>query len=63
VNDLFDSSSRPKLIAKELVSKLVLEMHGYSHPYPLGWVNKYMELKHITSIRLNFLLVQFLLMK
>jgi hypothetical protein len=33
------------LIEKDLVSKLGLEVHDHPHPYPLGWVNKDVELR------------------
>jgi hypothetical protein len=63
VDALFDSGSQANLIAKDLVSKLGLEMHDHPHPYPLGWVNKDVELKVTKYVSLDFLLVQILLMK
>jgi len=45
VDVLFESNSKSNLIAKYLVSKLGLEVHDHPHPYPLGWVNKDVELR------------------
>ena len=45
VDALFDSHSQANIILEDMVSKLGLEVHDHPHLYPLGWVNKDVELK------------------
>jgi hypothetical protein len=45
VDALFDSNSYANLIADDLVNKLGLEVCDHPSPYPLGWVNKDVEIK------------------
>jgi uncharacterized protein YydD (DUF2326 family) len=45
VDALFDFGSQANLIVEDLVNKLGLEVHDHPNPYPLGWVNKDVELK------------------
>jgi hypothetical protein len=45
VDALFDSASHDNIVVEELVSKLGLEVHDHPNPYPLGWVNKYVDIE------------------
>jgi hypothetical protein len=45
IDALFDSSSHDNLIATDLVRKIGFEVHNHPIPYPLGWVNKDVEIK------------------
>jgi hypothetical protein len=42
---MFESGSQDNLIAVDLVNKVGLEVHNYPSLYPLGWVNKDVEIK------------------
>lgn len=42
------------MISAELVEKLGLEVHDQPHPYPLGWVRQYMELRVTKQFRFKF---------
>jgi hypothetical protein len=45
IDALFDYGSYANIIAADLVKKLGLEVHNHPIPYPLGWVNKDVEIK------------------
>jgi len=42
------------LITIDLVKKLGLEVHDLPNPYPLGWVNKDVELKVTKQCEIRF---------
>ena len=46
LDDLFDSSSQPRLIATNLARKHGLKVQDHPNPYPLGWVNKDVDRGH-----------------
>jgi hypothetical protein len=54
VDALFDSSSQANLIEEDLVNILGLEVHDHTHPYPLGWVNKYVKIKVMEKCKIKF---------
>jgi hypothetical protein len=53
---LFDSGSQANLIASDLVNKLRLEVHAHPIPYPLGWVNKDIEIKVTKQCNIKFVI-------
>jgi hypothetical protein len=44
IDAMFNSGSQANLIAVDLVNKLGLEVHDHPIPYPLGWVNKPLDI-------------------
>ena len=60
---MFDSRRQGNIIATKLVKKLGLEVDDHPSPYPLGWVNKDVNLKEKNSEKLDFLPVLILLIK
>jgi hypothetical protein len=54
VDCLFDPGSQSNLISTQLVEKLGLETQDHPHPYPLGWVRKYVELKVRKQCKFKF---------
>ena len=54
IDALFDLGSKANLIAVELVKKLGLEVCDHPNPYPLGWVNKDLELKVTKHYKIIF---------
>jgi hypothetical protein len=55
-NALFDSSSQANLIAVNLVKNLGLEVCDHPSPYPLGWVNKDIEIKVMKKCKIKFVI-------
>jgi hypothetical protein len=51
---LFDFGSQVNLIAADLVNKLGLHVHNHPIPYPLGWVNKDVEIKVTKQCKIKF---------
>jgi len=45
IDVMFDSRSQANLILTKLVKKLELEVCDHPNRYPLGWVNRDVELK------------------
>jgi hypothetical protein len=54
VDALFYSCSHTNLIVGDLVSNNGLDMHDFLHSYPLGWVNKDVELKFCKQCKVRF---------
>jgi hypothetical protein len=54
IDTLFDSGSQDNLIAVDLVKKLELEVHDHPCPYPLGWVNKDVEINVTKQCKIKF---------
>jgi len=63
IDALFDLGSQMKLIVAELVNIFGLEFHDNQSPYPLGWVNRNVEIKLAKYAKLYLLSVLILLMK
>jgi hypothetical protein len=51
---LLDSSSQDNLIATDLVIKIGLKVHDHPIPYPLGWINKDVEIKVMKQCKIKF---------
>jgi hypothetical protein len=51
---LFDYDLENNPITHDLVSKVSLAMHDHPHPFPLGWVNKGVEIKVIKQCKSIF---------
>jgi hypothetical protein len=49
VDNMFNTKSHANFIAKNLLSKLGLEVHDHPHPYPSRWVNRYAKLKILVT--------------
>ena len=58
MDSLFDFGSQANLIASDLVNKLGLEIHDHMRPYPLGCVNKDVEIKVTKHCKINFAISQ-----
>jgi hypothetical protein len=54
IDAMFDSDSLTNLIVVDLVIKLGLEVHNHLIPYPLGWVNKYANIKVTKKCKIKF---------
>jgi hypothetical protein len=54
IDALFDFGSYTNLIVVDLVNKIGLEFHDHPIPYPLGWVNKDLEIKVTKQCKINF---------
>jgi len=54
VDVIFNYDSQVNLIAEDLVSKLVFEVHDHHNPYPLEWVNKDANLKVTKQCNIKF---------
>lgn len=63
IESLFDLLLQVNIISVDLVKKMGLEVHDHPIPYPLGWVNKDVELKVQNNAKLDLLLLFILLMK
>ena len=44
VDAIFNYGLEPNLIAMDMVNKLGLDVYDHPNPYPLGWVNKDVEI-------------------
>jgi hypothetical protein len=54
IDAMFDSSSQANLITMDPVNKIGLEVHDHPSPYPLGWVNKDVDIKVTKQCKINF---------
>jgi hypothetical protein len=60
IDAMFESGSHANIIAENLVSNLGLEVQ-YNHPspYPLGWVNKDVDIKVKKQCKIKFIISVF----
>lgn len=52
---LFNLGSQANITTMDMVKKVILEVHNYPSPYPLGLENKDMEIKVIKQCKIKFI--------
>jgi hypothetical protein len=55
---LFDFGSQDNLIGEYFLRNIGLEVHDHPNPYPLGWVNKHVDIEATKKCKINFYVIK-----